>query len=384
MKNAVIIYHHYFDRSGSSRTIGGVQSYIYELSKVLHNLDYQVKIIQVGSSEFCVNDDYSQVLGVKLNKLEGRFISIIKRRLFNKAKSVIESNKDIVIFGSDHFSVKTDVAKTVAIQHGIDWDLPRHFMSGISSKSSFFAKLTKNQKARSAVHGMRKADVKVCVDYNFPNWVRTYLTDDSVNDYQIVPNFTQTLKDHFLCDEVKSNKVEVVFSRRMFEYRGALLFAEAVEKLLSDGVEAHFTFAGTGPELNNLKDKFRNSNEVSFTKYEPNRSLEFHSQYDIAVVPSYGSEGTSLSLLEAMASGCAVIGTNIGGISNILINDWNGLMISPSSDQLYQALYILITDQDKREVLSDNARSVVEESFSLNKWQERWTKILQDLADEPV
>ena len=35
---------------------------------------------------------------------------------------------------------------------------------------------------------------------------------------------------------------------------------------------------------------------------------------DICVIPSIGSEATSLACLEALASGCAVVATNVGGL----------------------------------------------------------------------
>ncbi|WP_420491566.1 glycosyltransferase [Neobacillus drentensis] len=51
-----------------------------------------------------------------------------------------------------------------------------------------------------------------------------------------------------------------------------------------------------------------------------------------------GSEGTSLSLLEAMAAKCAEIATNVGGMTNIILDNYNGLIINPDESELYLAL----------------------------------------------
>lgn len=46
-----------------------------------------------------------------------------------------------------------------------------------------------------------------------------------------------------------------------------------------------------------------------------------------------------------MAAGCAVICTNVGGMTNIIIDGYNGLMINPDEDSLYKALDRLIEDK---------------------------------------
>ncbi|MGR4357642.1 glycosyltransferase [Escherichia coli] len=84
----------------------------------------------------------------------------------------------------------------------------------------------------------------------------------------------------------------------------------------------------SGPEqylVDELKKEYPNS--VYQTSYKSEDSIHFHQQYDIAIVPSIGSEGTSLSLLEAMSAKCLVIATDIGGMTNIILDGFNGRMI---------------------------------------------------------
>lgn len=103
---------------------------------------------------------------------------------------------------------------------------------------------------------------------------------------------------------------------------------------------------------------------------------------DIAVVPTIGSEGTSLSLLEAMAAHCAVICTNVGGMTNIVIDQYNGLMIKPTEADLVYAIEDLIINVEKRNKLADRGYETVKQAFSHEVWSNRWKKVLLDAKSE--
>ena len=137
------------------------------------------------------------------------------------------------------------------------------------------------------------------------------------------------------------------------------------------------TFAGEGPEKDKIIHEMEPySDRVTITQYQPDTSLMFHKDYDISVVCTVGSEGTSLSLLEAMAAGCCVICTNVGGMTNIILDDFNGKMISPDADELFNTLCELHDDENLRKKLGQNANITVTESFSIDKWKKSWKQIL--------
>ena len=121
---------------------------------------------------------------------------------------------------------------------------------------------------------------------------------------------------------------------------------------------------------------------VHFISYSPEESLTIHQCHDIAVVPTCGSEGTSLSLLEAMAAGCAVIASNVGGMTNIILDGYNGLMISPDVDELAMALLRLIDDIALRTRIAQKGRETVIESFSFEKWKTKWLQLIEEISKE--
>lgn len=161
--------------------------------------------------------------------------------------------------------------------------------------------------------------------------------------------------------------------------RGTRLFADAAANILRKYPSVSIIIAGTGPDEGYMRGKLEEFPNVTFTSYSAENSVKFHSKYDIAVVPTVKHEAISLSLLEAMAAGCAVISTNIGGITNAIIDGYNGLMISPIQSELEEAMEKLITSQELRDKLSDNAYQTVKEGFSYAKWSEKWLKVIDEV-----
>ena len=76
---------------------------------------------------------------------------------------------------------------------------------------------------------------------------------------------------------------------------------------------------------------------------------------DVLVLPSF-SESFGLVLIEALACGKPVIGSNVGGISEIITDDV-GLLIDPNdSSTLARAIDKVIGDEEFRQNLASNAR----------------------------
>ena len=88
---------------------------------------------------------------------------------------------------------------------------------------------------------------------------------------------------------------------------------------------------------------------------------------DIFVLPSY-SEGLSNALMEAMASGCACVATDVGGNAFLIQNGISGLLF-PAGDREALASHIrrLIGDPAKRRDIGAAARKRIEEQFSWEK-----------------
>ncbi|NPV53652.1 MAG: glycosyltransferase family 4 protein [Firmicutes bacterium] len=99
---------------------------------------------------------------------------------------------------------------------------------------------------------------------------------------------------------------------------------------------------------------------------------------DVALIPSKATEGTSLSCLEAMGVGCAVIASYVGGLSDLIIEGYNGRLIKPTVENLVSTLVELIEDSEKRAYLWRNARET-SLSFTLDMWRLRWARVIGEV-----
>lgn len=86
---------------------------------------------------------------------------------------------------------------------------------------------------------------------------------------------------------------------------------------------------------------------------------------DVFVLPSLG-EGTSNTILEAMASGLPVVATDVGGNPELVSEGMSGALVPPAdADSLASALRGYIADPERRRLHGRAARAGVERRFSM-------------------
>src|SRR5204862_246300 len=120
---------------------------------------------------------------------------------------------------------------------------------------------------------------------------------------------------------------------------------------------ARLVVVGEGPERDVLIARAHQAGIAARSLFAP-ASLDVASWYrsiDVFVLPST-NESFSNSLMEAMACGCAVIGSNVGGNPELVRDDHNGLLFEAGNTvDLARQLGRLIDDRALRERLAASA-----------------------------
>jgi len=376
---AAILYNKFYDLDGKDLLIGGIETYLLNLARVCQDLKLDTTIYQWSNQAFKKNLDGLQIRGIPVCTLANKKR---KQAIYKVVSAEIDMEKDILIFGADHISVPTKNPRHISIQHGISCDLPvKYFTSRKILKYGWGAKLKKMQSVRIHKRYFENCLNTVCVDYNFMNWYRTIVTEEP-KDHRIwvIPNFSEIAPvDQVQQRNFKSKVVRILFARRFVQMRGTRLMIGAIDYLLSKYSNVYFTFAGQGPEEEYLRGRFFSENRVSFTKYMPDEVLDILFDHDIAVVPSVASEGTSLSVAEAMATGCPVVASAVGGITNMIIDRYNGMLVMPNVESLCEGLESLITDSELRRRIGTRAYETAREAFSLTQWKKSWQNVLMEI-----
>ena len=369
-KTAHLLYLNYLSSDGEKYTVGGIQTYLNNLSELLRDMGFCIKIYQRSTIPFQKKLNDIEVIGVVGTSERGRKIG---EELFKECKKAFNKDTDLLIFGSDVYICSTDGIPYIAIQHGITWDIPEE-------KNRVLGMLKKFYRSCLLVNRVDKASLLVCVDNNFINWFRATVTKPRVKMVNI-PNFSAIAPKISKPDD---GKIRIIFARRFFPYRGTRLFANTVKRLMREFDSLEITFAGEGPDEQWIKNQFPGNTQVKFITYSSNESLKVHEDKDIAVIPTLGSEGTSLSLLEAMSAQCAVVCTNVGGMTDIILPGFNGLIVNPDEESLYESLKSIIIDSTLRKRLSSNGYTVVKECFSKEKWKERWRDVIVKFCKDHI
>jgi len=87
---------------------------------------------------------------------------------------------------------------------------------------------------------------------------------------------------------------------------------------------------------------------------------------DLFVLPSL-NEGMGRVLLEAMAVGCPVVATRVGGIPDIVAHGTTGLLVPPQDDRaLAEAILTLLRDRSRRAAYGEAARRHVNGRFDVD------------------
>ena len=148
-------------------------------------------------------------------------------------------------------------------------------------------------------------------------------------------------------------------------------------KLLGDGV--HLQVFGAGRERDSIVAEIRRmgiNDRVTLHGSVP-RPQEALKQIDLLVLPS-SAEGFGLVLIEAMAAGIPVVGTNAPGIRDVVKNNETGLLVPVGSPpELAEAIRRVMDDSALRHRLVRRAQEDVRERFTWNAILPLYAELLE-------
>jgi len=153
---------------------------------------------------------------------------------------------------------------------------------------------------------------------------------------------------------------------RLTPVKGLQFLLRAAPEVVRENPDVLFLFVGDGPERQALEDEAKSlgiQNSVCFLGVREDIP-ELLSSMDVLAMPSL-SEAMPMALLEAMASGKAVVASRVGTIPSVIQERVNGITLSPGDvSGLASALNDLLRNKEFRTALGYNARRTVESRFS--------------------
>lgn len=360
VKRVLIHVTNYLEFDGQY-SAGGRPRHVRDLATIVRDMwQREVVIVQKGTHNFekqCANGFH--VIGIKSNlRAKGDPCFSYKFR------QLVQSG-DGVLYASGEDAWPFFVQGAKAVQHGIWWDGPQ----------SAWIHFVQKQRVIAAMKTIRSM---LCVDTNFINWLRTQgKTGFALAQKCVyVPNYAD-LSRLAVSREIKSLPIHLICARRYEEKRGINLFIDALAVLEKKNFPftAHISTVGGIDKVRSRLSSYNLTSKVTVSEDDMDTVLTRYAKADVAVVPTIWSEGTSLACVEAICAGVPVVATPVGGLGNLVIPDFNGYLVNPSSDSIAHA----IEKFADLELLKAMRRDCLclRSAFSMELWRQRvleWLK----------
>ncbi len=175
--------------------------------------------------------------------------------------------------------------------------------------------------------------------------------------------------------EIRKNSNIIVSVGRVSPSKGYEYLIEAFKKVMRNNPFLTLEIVGSADKskldylqhLKTLVNRYALDRNVKFIGFRPDvENVLSHAR--MVIVPSVIDEAFPRSVLEAYACGIPVIATNVGGVSEIIEDNIDGISVEPkNSEAIANAMVKLLGDNTLADTLAKNAREKVERLYSMEK-----------------
>lgn len=212
---------------------------------------------------------------------------------------------------------------------------------------------------------------------------------DLAESPRVIPNFIdmsefETIKSSPQKSplEISSkNRYKIIHISNFRPVKNVLTLVKAFE-IITKKIDAELWLVGDGPDMEEVKSFLVNhhlENRVHYLGFQPN-IVVFLKQADLLFMSSL-EESFCLVALEAMACGVPVLATDVGGISEVVINHQTGLLFPVGDyDQAARFAIDLLSNKEQYLIMQSNAQKHAQK-FSSELIVPLYEKFYQELMD---
>lgn len=322
---------------------GGVSEHMYHLSKALRERGHRVYILttKYGNEK---EEKFVYRVG-KVHILPLNFTQITytwEKGYRKKIKEIVKKGYDIIhTHGPIGHNLPYNAliysdAKNIATFHTAFIGFNFYRIARIFYRESF-----------------KKIDKVICVSKKAYKEIKRYFP---YGNYIIIPNGVDTNRFRPDGERISGKKIRILFVGRFEQRKGPFIFLKAA-KLLKNIKGIEFWMVGKGPLLEKAR-KYATEKGIGvkfFGFVEPEKLPVIFRSCDIYVSPAIGGETFGIVLIEAMASGCACIGSYIDGYNEVIKDRINGIFFKNKDPKdLSEKIKELIENKSLREKITKN------------------------------
>ncbi len=361
----------------SDSNIGGAGKCLLNFAKYCNRKEFDVKVVVPKGS----------LLTPELKKLECPVIEAenIADKSFDKKAvktlmAVIKKENPLIVHTHGNLS-----GRVAAKLCGKKIVYTRHSVFPVSSRISHglgkFVNKTMNEFLADGIIAVAEA-------------AKDNLTEGGIDGRKIrvILNGVEAVEE---CSEKEKNETKLKYGigsedfvigilARMEPYKGHIYLVEAAEVLRNKGYNIKVIMAGTGNCEDELKKAVREKKleDVIIFPGFVNEIKGILSVMDLQANASYGTEATSLALLEGMSLGIPAVVSDYGGNPGVISNGENGFIFKQKcSGEMAKCIELLISDRQKYEYVSEKAKKIFAEKFTAKIYAENIENVYKDIAE---
>jgi glycosyltransferase involved in cell wall biosynthesis len=162
--------------------------------------------------------------------------------------------------------------------------------------------------------------------------------------------------------EFESNKtlktydtIDITYIGTLGKHKGVHTLITAFKQINNENIRLHIV--GKGYDEEEFKQLADKDNRIIFHGFVDNEDImEYYEMTNILVIPSICYDNSPLVIYESFSTGTPVVGSNIGGIPELINDGHNGLLFeSGNIDSLKEKLVKIINDKELLKSFEDNA-----------------------------
>ncbi len=263
--------------------------------------------------------------------------------------------------------------KYITVQHGLSaYDtLDKNRFAALFYKRQMLDNFFKNAAANIAVS--RELKDKLEQSVKMPN-------------LHVILNCIDNEAFTFIPQNKDKNALHLTTASRLIPGKNTIAVVRLFTKLRNDFPNLYLNIAGTGSELERLKEeaeRLQVTPFVNFTGLLNTKELcKLYQQSDVFILLSF-YESFGLVYLEANACGVPVIGSDIGGTREAIDDAVTGFVVSlDNENEIYEKTKLLLSDTALRQKMGNAGKKRVDEKFSLDTLGKNFEKLLNGLKAE--
>ena len=170
---------------------------------------------------------------------------------------------------------------------------------------------------------------------------------------------------------------------RMTAVKRTDVVLKAFRALRDEGIDAVLCMVGDGPDrvaVEVLAGELGIVRYCLFPGYQEDVG-PFFAAFDVFVLPS-GNEGTPVTAIEALASGCPVVATRVGGVPDVVDDGVDGFLVAPGDvGELASRLGELARDAELRARMGTAGRERMQTRYAVGRLIDDVDRLYRELLE---